>query len=71
MRMEHQQMRQLLDELATALRTRDRETCLGDLETLHMLNQQHNAKEEGILYPLAGRALQDNAESLMQRLRAS
>jgi hemerythrin-like domain-containing protein len=71
MRMEHQQMRQLLDELATAVRTRDRETCLGDLETLHMLNQQHNAKEEGILYPLADRALQDNAESLMQRLRAS
>jgi iron-sulfur cluster repair protein YtfE (RIC family) len=71
MRMEHQQMRQLLDELTAAVRTRDRDTCLGDLETLHMLNQQHNAKEEGILYPLADRALQDNAESLMQRLRAS
>jgi len=65
MRMEHQQMRQLLDELAAPVRTRDRDTCLGDLETLHMLNQQHNAKEEGILYPLADRALQDNAVGLL------
>jgi len=69
MRMEHQQMRQLLDELAAAVRTRDRDTCLGDLETLHIVGQQHNAKEEGILYPLADRALGDGSESLIQHLR--
>jgi len=71
MGMEHQQMRQLLDELAAAVRARDRDTCLGDLETLHILGQQHNAKEEGILYPLADRSLGDGSESLMQRLRGT
>jgi hypothetical protein len=71
MRMEHQQMRLLLDELAAAVRARDRDTCLGDLETLHFLGQQHNAKEEGILYPLADRSLGDGSESLMQRLRGT
>jgi len=69
--MEHRQMRQLLDELGAAVRTRDGDACLGDMETLHMLSQQHNAKEEGILYPLANRVLQGSAESLMQRLHES
>ena len=71
MRMEHHQMRQLLDEPAAAVRTRDRDTCRGDLETLHMLSRQHSAKEEGTLHPLADRALQENAESLIQRFRES
>jgi len=71
MRMEHQQIRQLLEDLAAAVRARDADTCLGDLETLHMLGQQHNAKEEGILYPLADRSLQDGAEALIERLRAA
>ena len=71
MRMEHQQIRQLLDDLAEAVRGRDSDTCLGNLETLHMLSQQHNAKEEGILYPLADNSLRDATESLVRRLRAT
>jgi iron-sulfur cluster repair protein YtfE (RIC family) len=70
MRMEHQQIRQLLEDLAEAVSARDTDTCLGDLETLHMPGEQHNAKEEGILYPLADRSLQDSAETLIDRLRA-
>jgi len=71
MRMEHRQMRQLLDELAKAVGSRDRGTSLGDLETLHMLSQQHNAKEEGILYPLADNTFGERAELLAKRLRAA
>jgi iron-sulfur cluster repair protein YtfE (RIC family) len=71
MRMEHRQMRQLLEELASAVRARDKEACLGNLETLHMISQQHNAKEEGILYPLADRSLQDGADALIERMRAT
>lgn len=71
MRIEHRQMRQLLDDLTTAVDSGDRETCIGDLETLHMLSQQHNAKEEGILYPLADNVLADSADTLLQHLRAA
>ena len=71
MRTEHRQMRYLLDELTLAIRARDRAACLGNLETLHLLGQQHNAKEEGILYPLADEALRDTAEALIGRMRAA
>lgn len=57
MRMEHRQMRHLLGELRAATEARDKDECLGLLESLHLIIQQHNAKEEAILYPLADRAL--------------
>jgi len=69
MRMEHEQMRQLLADLGQAIRDRDSDTCIGELETLHFLNQQHNAKEEGILYPLADNSLSGSTETLLERMR--
>ncbi len=57
MRMEHRQMRRLLADLAEAVDARDPESALGTLETLHLIVQQHNAKEEAILYPMADLAL--------------
>lgn len=57
MRMEHRQMRHLLGELLATTEARDKAGCLGLLESLHLIIQQHNAKEESILYPLADRAL--------------
>lgn len=68
MRREHRQMRQLLCELLVAAGARDSSECLGLLETLHLSIQQHNAKEEAILYPLADRALADQAPTLLARL---
>lgn len=68
MRMEHRQMRQLMDELADAVGARDKDGCLGILETLHMMTQQHNAKEEAILYPMADDVLQEQAESIAAEL---
>ena len=59
---------QLLDGLTEAVRVHDADTCFGDLETLHMISQQHNTKEEGILYPLADRSLQGGGEGLIERL---
>ena len=61
MRMEHRQMRQLLADLTEAVGASDREAGLGIIETLHLLIQQHNAKEEAILYPLADLALPGGA----------
>ena len=54
---EHTQMRTLLAELNEAVAIRDQATYLGVLETLHFLIQQHNSKEEGVLYPMADGAL--------------
>lgn len=68
MRMEHAQMRQMLEELAAAVMARSADDCLGILETLHLVTQQHNAKEEGILYPMADRALAPEATGLLAQL---
>ncbi|MCG6862179.1 MAG: hemerythrin domain-containing protein [Chromatiaceae bacterium] len=69
MRMEHAQMRKMISELATAARERDSDRCFGILETLHMFIQQHNTKEEGVLYPLADGALTAQAPSILVRMR--
>lgn len=68
MRMEHQQMRQLLVELQETVRDRDPEAILGVTETLLMLMQQHNAKEEGMLYPMAEQALGEEGSAMLERL---
>ncbi|NCA72871.1 MAG: hemerythrin domain-containing protein [Sphingobacteriia bacterium] len=67
MTMEHQQMRALLDELRLAIEARDRASGLGVIETLHLLVQQHNMKEEGILYPMADVSLGDS-NGILDRL---
>jgi iron-sulfur cluster repair protein YtfE (RIC family) len=69
MRTEHLQMRQLVDDLAADLEAQDRDACLGDLETLHMLSQQHNAKEEAVLYPMADLSLSATAGGLVARMQ--
>jgi iron-sulfur cluster repair protein YtfE (RIC family) len=71
MRMEHRQMRQLLADLAEAAAAGDRLECAGILETLHLVAQQHNAKEEGILYPMADAALGPQRDDLVGRMRAA
>lgn len=53
MRIEHEQMRAILNEMAAA----DRRGLLDHGDTLLMLIQQHNAKEEGMLYPMAAEVL--------------
>jgi hemerythrin-like domain-containing protein len=71
MRHEHGQMRELLAQLAAACDARDGEAYAGIAETLLMLMQQHNMKEENILYPMCDRALGAEAESLGDRMRAT
>ena len=69
MTMEHRQMRTLLADLAGAWAERDQDTCLGVVETLHFLIQQHNAKEEGILYPLADQGLASREDQVLNSLK--
>jgi hemerythrin superfamily protein len=51
MREEHSQMKDMLTLLQAAAPEQDPEGCLGELDTLFTLLQQHNVKEEAMLYP--------------------
>lgn len=53
MRMEHDQMRRILATMASALEGGDASAVLDHGDTLLMLIQQHNSKEEHVLYPLS------------------
>ena len=70
MRYEHEQMRTLLSQLATACAARDADGYGGVAETLLMLLQQHNMKEENILYPMCDQALEGEASKIGARLSA-
>jgi hemerythrin-like domain-containing protein len=70
MRYEHEQMRTLLAQLDAACQDHDGESYAGVAETLLMLMQQHNMKEENILYPMCDQALGAEAESLGAKIGA-
>jgi hemerythrin-like domain-containing protein len=65
MRMEHDQMRVVMHEMRSALDARDSEQYLGLSETFLVLMQQHNFKEEGILYNMIDQVLGDQMEKLV------
>ena len=68
MRMEHEQMRAVLDDMAAAVRNRDTDSYLGESETSMILTQQHNMKEEQILYGMSDQVLDDLAAELVSRM---
>lgn len=70
MRMEHEQIRTLMGQLRQALGSGDLDDFLGFGETLNVLIQQHNMKEEQMLYPMCDRALADCAGALIERMQA-
>lgn len=70
MRMEHEQMRAMMAQMRQALESGELDDFLGCGETLNILIQQHNMKEEQMLYPICDRALADRAEALLERMRA-
>jgi len=70
MTMEHQQMSSLLEQLRAACAACDGQGFEGMAETLLVLMQQHNMKEENILYPMCDQALAAEAEALGQKIKA-
>lgn len=68
MRSEHEQMRQVMVAGEDALVQGDLEALLDLGDTLMMLVQQHNVKEEGMLYPMAEQQLAATWPELQQRL---
>lgn len=69
MRMEHEQMNTLIEQMAVALTHQDAQEYEGLSETLLMAMQQHNLKEEQILYPVADNVLSAERESLLSRMQ--
>jgi len=70
MRMEHDQMRVVMHEMRAALEAKDAQQYLGLSETFLVLMQQHNYKEEGILYNMIDQVLGDQVEKLVSQLEA-
>ena len=70
MRMEHGQMRELMDAAVNALQDGNSEDFLGQTETLLIMMQQHNMKEENVLYPMCDQHLADSCAELIERLRS-
>jgi len=70
MRYEHAQMRGLLTQMAAAAAGGETREVLDLGDTLLMLVQQHNAKEEGMLYPMSDRVLTAAWAGLEARLAA-
>ncbi|MGB7543905.1 MAG: hemerythrin domain-containing protein [Burkholderiales bacterium] len=70
MRSEHEDMRALLADLQRAALEGDVERYSGLAETLLLMSQQHNLKEEQILYPMMDRTLAAEEQALLARLEA-
>ena len=70
MRMEHIQMRSLFEEMQHSLAEKDTSQYLGLGETLLILMQQHNMKEEQILYPMADRTLAADSEAVLTQMQS-
>ena len=70
MRAEHIQMNGVLAQIKESLEIDDPDTILGAGETLLMLIQQHNMKEEGMLYPMVDQHLTDQVPGLIQKMDA-
>lgn len=66
MRHEHAQARELLDRLENALKNKNKEEFLSIGESLMILIQQHNMKEEQILYPMSDQHLE--SEEMVEKL---
>ena len=68
MRQEHSQMRNLMAQLSEAIENNDKDKFFGLSETLMILLQQHNMKEEQMLYTMAQQHLSAEAERIVEMM---
>ncbi|SFZ97950.1 putative protein [hydrothermal vent metagenome] len=70
MRYEHEQVKGLIGKQATALEAKDKDAFLSLCESMMILLQQHNMKEEQMLYAMCDRVLpQDTKESILAKMK--
>ena len=68
MRQEHTQMRGLMSQMCDAIDADNIDKFFGLSETLMILLQQHNMKEEQMLYPMAQQHLSAESEKIIQMM---
>lgn len=70
MRGEHIQMREMFKSIAAAIEHQEADEALGQCESLMIFMQQHNMKEEQILYPMLDDTLpqQEMTETISEAL---
>ena len=68
MRVEHGQMRELLGAALQSLQDKDADDYAGNAETLLIMMQQHNMKEEHVLYPMCDEHLAEQCGALLQSI---
>jgi hemerythrin-like domain-containing protein len=69
MRSEHEQMRELLSQMKEGCERKDQEHFFGLTETYMILVQQHNSKEEQVLYNMAEQLLGPQMELLITKMK--
>ncbi len=68
MRHEHTQMRNLIAQMAEAIDAGDKDKFFSISETLMILLQQHNMKEEQMLYPMAQQHLSAESDRVVNMM---
>lgn len=68
MRSEHAQMNELMAAALESLAAEDADDYSGNADTLLIMMQQHNMKEENVLYPMCDDHLLDQADALLPQL---
>jgi hemerythrin-like domain-containing protein len=68
MRQEHMQMRNLMSQLLEAIESDDKDKFFGLSETLMILLQQHNMKEEQMLYTMAQQHLSAESDRIVEMM---
>jgi iron-sulfur cluster repair protein YtfE (RIC family) len=69
--MEHTQMKTILDTMRIKIKNKDKNSFFGDSETLMMTMQQHNMKEEQMMYPMIDEAMGDESQMLLDEILKS
>ncbi|PKL96836.1 MAG: hemerythrin HHE cation-binding protein [Gammaproteobacteria bacterium HGW-Gammaproteobacteria-8] len=67
MRMEHVQIRALVGQMGQSLASGDLDAFLDQTENLNILIQQHNMKEEQMLYPMFDQVFGAQAGELLEK----
>lgn len=70
MRHEHSQMRSLMQQILDAVDANNKEKFFGLTETLMILMQQHNMKEEQMLYPMAQQHLSAESDRVVAMMES-
>lgn len=71
MRMQHEQMRRLLDDMGRTVADRDASRYLALAETLFAVMRRHNEREEALLFPMFDRMLDEEREGLIRAMLAT